>query len=144
MRHLPIFLLLGLGLAFPAAASGPSGRSNYILRCAGCHGMEGLGTEIGGVPAFPNSVGILANDDEARTYMMHVPGVVGASLDDAQIATVMNYIIDRWGETSAPAFTPEEVTRRRAIPVPDVVALRAKIAARLAAEGKSLSPYPWP
>lgn len=143
MPRLPILLALLLGAALPAAA-GPSGRTNYVLRCAGCHGMEGLGTEIGGVPAFPGSVGVLAADDEARTYMMHVPGVIGASLGDAEIAEVTNYIVGRWGAGAAPAFTAEEVTRRRAVPVPDVVALRSEIATRLAAEGKTLAPYPWP
>ena len=143
MPRLPLLLALLLGAALPAAA-GASGRTNYLLRCAGCHGMEGLGTEIGGVPAFPGSVGLLASDDAARTYMMHVPGVVGASLDDAEIAEVTNYIVERWGGTGAPAFTAEEVTRRRAAPVANVVALRSEIAARMAAEGKTLAPYPWP
>ena len=144
-RALAIALLLaatGAGVAL--AASEPSPRANYILRCAGCHGMEGLGTEVGGVPAFPGSVATLANDEEGRTYVVHVPGVVGSSLTEAEIAAVLNYVVERWGETSAPAFTPEEVARRRAEPVPDVVAYRRTIALRLADEGKPLAPYPWP
>ncbi|PZQ49908.1 MAG: cytochrome C [Rhodovulum sulfidophilum] len=146
MRPGPILLgaLIALAPALGAGGAFAQARANYILRCAGCHGMEGLGTEIGGVPAFPNSVEFLANDDAGRTYIMHVPGVVGASLDDAEIAEVMNYVVAHWSETPAPPFTEEEVRRRRAEHVPDVVARRAEIAARLASEGKVLAPYPWP
>lgn len=137
--------ILASALAGPlAAGAGPSPRVNYVLRCAGCHGMEGLGTETGGVPGFPGSVATLVNDDEGRTYVVHVPGVVGSSLSDAEIAAVMNYVIERWGDTPAPAFTAEEVARRRAVAVPDVVAFRRTLTARLAAEGKPLAPYPWP
>ena len=42
--------------------------------------QQGLDVQIGGVPAFPNSVEFLANDDAGRTYIMHVPGIVGAIL----------------------------------------------------------------
>ncbi len=132
-------LVPGTGCADTAAP-----RANYVLRCAGCHGMEGLGTEPGGIPGFPGSIATLAGDDAGRTYMLHVPGVVGASLDDAEIADVLNYILERWGEPGVPAFSAEEVTRRRAEPVADVVALRSRLAARLTAEGKPLAPYPWP
>ena len=127
-----------------AGQAGPAPRANYVLRCAGCHGMEGLGTETGGIPGFPHSIATLAGDDTGRTYMLHVPGVVGASLDDAEIAAVLNYILERWGDAGAPPFSAEEVTRRRAEPVADVVALRSQLTARLTAEGKPLAPYPWP
>lgn len=130
----------GAGQAGPS----PSPRATYILRCAGCHGMEGLGTEAGGIPGFPGSIATLAGDDTGRTYMVHVPGVVGSSLDDAEIGAVLNYVLERWGAPGAPPFSAEEVTRRRAEPVADVVALRSRLTARLAAEGKPLAPYPWP
>lgn len=142
MRKKALLLLL---LCLPSVALAErKPRENYILRCTGCHGMEGKGSEIGGIPTFHNSVSTLANDDEGRTYMMHVPGVIGASLSDAEIATVMNWIQDAWGNAPAPAFTEEEVTRRRAIAVTDVVRFRREINDRLQAEGKSIAPYPWP
>ena len=139
-------LALGLAaaLASPGAAAERGPRANYVLRCAGCHGMEGAGTVIGGVPSFHGSVATLANDDLGRTYMLHVPGVTGASLSDPEIAAVLTYVVERWGAAPAPAFTAEEVARRRAEPVADVVALRRAIALRLGAEGKPLADYPWP
>lgn len=137
-------LAIGLALAPGAGQAGSVPRSDYILRCAGCHGMEGRGTEAGGIPGFPGSIATIAGDDEGRTYMLHVPGVVGASLSNAEIAAVLNYILAQWGEPGVPPFTAAEVTRRRAVPVADVVGLRNQIADRLMAGGKSLAPYPWP
>lgn len=131
-------------VAMTAAASELSPRANYILRCAGCHGIEGAGTVKGGVPSFHGSVSDLANDDAGRTYVLNVPGVLGASLTDSEIAAVMTYVVDRWGGAPAPPFTPEEVALRRAKPVADIVALRRALAARFAAEGRPLPEYPWP
>ncbi|WP_172329943.1 cytochrome C [Mangrovicoccus sp. HB161399] len=142
-RCIPPALLLAL-LAAPLQAGEGKARSDYILRCAGCHGMTGEGTVEGGVPAFPGSVGAIAGLDEGRTYMMHVPGVVGASLGNAQIAEVMNYILGEWSDGSSTPFTEEEVARRRAIPVADVVTLRRAVVATLEAEGIYIADYPWP
>ncbi|WP_138466534.1 cytochrome c [Poseidonocella sp. HB161398] len=138
---LPALLLTAL--AAPLHAGSGKARSDYILRCAGCHGMTGEGTVEGGVPAFPGSVGAIAGVDAGRTYMMHVPGVVGASLGNAEIAAVMNYVLGEWSEGAAP-FTEEEVARRRAVPVPDVVVLRRSVVEGLEADGIYVADYPWP
>lgn len=128
-----------------AAADQPSrtAHTNYVLRCAGCHGMTGLGTDAGGIPAFPDSVGHIAGTDMGRTYMMHVPGVVGASLDNREIAEVMNYILDTWAE-GADHFSEAEVSRRRSVEVPDVVAYRREVVAELEGMGVVIADYPWP
>ncbi|PZX06096.1 c-type cytochrome [Celeribacter halophilus] len=143
-------VLIALLPAALAAADQParSPHTNYILRCAGCHGFEGLGTTEGDIPAFPDSVGYIAGTELGRTYMMHVPGVVGSSLNDREIAEVMNYVLDVWGETEGEAppatFTEEEVTRRRVEPVPDVVAYRRLVVDELSAMGVTVADYPWP
>jgi cytochrome c553 len=146
----PLICALALVPASLMAADQPSrtAHTNYILRCAGCHGFEGGGTPEGGIPDFPNSVGYIAGTELGRTYMMHVPGVVGSSLNNAEIAEVMNYVLDVWGETDsgeAPVyFTEEEVTQRRAEPVPDVVAYRRLAVDELTAMGITVADYPWP
>jgi hypothetical protein len=123
-------------------------RTNFILRCSGCHGLEGTGVPNAGIPAFADVVGVFAADADGRTYLVHVPGVVGSSLTNAAIAGVMNYVMERWAGRSLPAdfvpFTAEEVAARRAIPVTSVVDLRREIVARLAADGQTAAPYPWP
>ena len=135
-------------LALAAAAAGAqeySPRVNYVLLCAGCHCMSGEGSREGGIPAFPDSVAHIASIDSGRTYMMHVPGVVSAGLSDAQIAEVTNYILEEWADGAA--FTPfdgAEVTRRRAVPVSNVVEYRRVVVEELAAKGIAVAYYPWP
>ncbi|MBQ2262290.1 MAG: hypothetical protein II336_13080 [Loktanella sp.] len=162
----PLAITLGLTLALPAHAergswSGNgirpvaravmpteppsySAQTNFILRCSGCHGTAGLGTPDGEVPTFPNSVGHIAESDIGRTYMMHVPGVISASLSNAEIADVMNFILSQWSDGNAAPYTEAEVNARRAIPVEDVVAYRRLVVQELAAEGVSIADYPWP
>ncbi|MGD9740705.1 MAG: hypothetical protein AB7O56_11515 [Bauldia sp.] len=122
--------------------------TNYILRCAGCHGLEGNGVPNAGIPAFPGFVGVFAGDEDGRTYLFHVPGVVGASLSNAEIAALMNYVMERWAGPSLPAayvpFTEAEVAMRRAIAVPSVVDFRRAVVERLAALGIVAADYPWP
>lgn len=118
--------------------------TNYMLRCAGCHGVSGMGTTNAGVPPFPDSVGHIAALDEGRTYMLHVPGVISSSLSNEQIAGVLNYIVDRWSDEPVEHFTTEEVERRRAADVPDIVAARRVVVDTLLAQGISVAEYPWP
>lgn len=131
-----------------AGAQERSAHANYVLRCAGCHGMEGAGTAEGGIPDFRGYVGAFTRTEAARTYVMHVPGVVSASLSDAEIAAVMNYLVEEWGGESIPdpfvPFTPNEVTRLRAVPVEDVVAFRREVVDDLAERGIATADYPWP
>jgi mono/diheme cytochrome c family protein len=146
--RLPRSARLAILAALVASAAGAqqyTPRVNYILHCAGCHGMTGEGSQVGGIPAFPHSVAYIASIDAGRTYMMHVPGVVSAGLSDAQIAEVTNYILAEWSDGAA--FTPfdaAEVTRRRAVPVSNVVEYRREVAGELAAQGIELAYYPWP
>ena len=139
---------LAMLVALVASAAGAqqyTPRVNYVLHCAGCHGMTGEGSRVGGIPAFPDSVAYIASIDAGRTYMMHVPGVISAGLSDAQIAEVTNYILAEWSDGAA--FTPfdaAEVTRRRALPVSNVVEYRRVVAEELAAQGIELAHYPWP
>ncbi|KFI29366.1 hypothetical protein CDV50_10560 [Haematobacter massiliensis] len=135
-----------LGAAAEDAAGERSAHVNYILRCAGCHTMTGEGTVIGGVPTFLDSISALAADDRGRSYIAHVPGINSADLSPAGIAAVLNYVVKEWGDpmTDVPAFTAEEIARRHAEPMRDIVAARREIVDRLAADGKSTAPYPWP
>lgn len=150
-RHAGALRRAGAALAFVALGAGGvaakelNAHSNYILRCAGCHGVEGAGSPSAGIPPFPGFVSALLSDDDGRTYVTHVPGVVGSSLTNAEIAAVLNYVNDAWsGSAPAAPFTEEEVRRRRAALVPDIVAYRRAIVARLSEKGVRLADYPWP
>jgi mono/diheme cytochrome c family protein len=123
-------------------------RTNFILRCVGCHGMDGAGSEKGGIPDFRNYVGAFSRDEAGRTYVMHVPGVVNANLTNAEIADVMNYVMKTFGQSSLPddyrPFDKAEVDRLRAAPVKDIVGLRREISASLSKQGIATAGYPWP
>lgn len=150
MRHrLSGLVLVATALvAAPAVATERSAHTNYVLRCTGCHGMEGAGSEQAGIPDFRGYVGSFARSEDGRLYLMHVPGVTNASLGDAEVAAVMNYVMERFAGASrdpqtAP-FTAEEVARLRAEPVADVVALRRTVAAQSTSAGWPVAGYPWP
>jgi len=140
-------LIVGLA-AGQAGAEGYNARTNYMLRCTGCHGMDGSGSEQAGIPDFRGYVGSFARSETGRTYLMHVPGVVNSSLSDGEIAAVMNYVMDSYaGASKAPdaaPFTPDEVATLRAVPVADVVALRRDAVAVCSEEGWPVAGYPWP
>jgi mono/diheme cytochrome c family protein len=132
-------------LAGPARARSPE--ALYLLKCSGCHRADGQGAPEAGVPPFPGFVGDLARDPDGRTYMLHVPGVVSSNLPDAELTTVLNYLLDHW--SNAPAgqvapFTAEEVARQRAVPVNDIVKYRRTLVARLRKTGVPVAQYPWP
>jgi cytochrome c553 len=122
--------------------------ANYALRCSGCHGIDGSGNPAAGIPDFRGYIGAFAEDDEGRTYVLHVPGVAMSSLSDREISAVVNYLIGTWAGASLRAelipFTPEEVGVRRAQPITDVVAFRRRIVARLGRAGIRTADYPWP
>lgn len=143
MRTALLVLVVCPSLAIGGQAAALSAHSNYVLRCSGCHGLKGAGSQEGGIPEFRNSVSHIAATDIGRTYLMHVPGVVSTGLNDAEITDVMNYVLDTWGDGTH-HFTLSEVHRRRTQPVADVVALRQRIANQLSKKGIELSQYPWP
>lgn len=122
-------LLVGahLGLASGAAAS-PA--LDYVLNCQGCHRADGAGTP-GSVPALAGSVGRFARLPGGREYLVRVPGVAQAPLDDAALAGVLNWMLERFGRPDLPAgFTPygaAEVGRLRRQPLTDVEGVRRQL-----------------
>jgi hypothetical protein len=70
---------------FVAKAAERTASANFILHCFGCHGTDGHGLGAS-IPDFSNFIGAFAHDDDDRTDMLHVPGVIGANLSDGEIA----------------------------------------------------------
>lgn len=145
------------GVAGPAAGSddgsgsrslaGLSAQTLYLLRCSGCHRPDGQGAIPAGVPPFAGFMGPLTRDPMGRTYVTHVPGIAGSGLSDAQVAEVLNYVLDHLSAEDAAGrrrFTEAEVRTLRAQSVPDVVAYRRGVVARLARQGVPANAYPWP
>lgn len=134
-----------LSLAAPGShARENSPEQNYILRCSGCHDMDGSGLERGGIPPLPGYLGAFVSDPAGRSYLMHVPGVIASGLNDSQLAILMNYLNQKWGNPQAKPFSEAEVRQLRAEPIDDVVKYRREIVRRFVAEGIPIGDYPWP
>ena len=100
---------------------------HYLLHCSGCHGSDGRGTP-GATPTLHGLEG-LARSAAGRRYLMRVPGVAQAPLDDADLAELLTWVVVRFA-SSPPDIAPEvrfeaeEVGRWRAEPLRDPLAAR--------------------
>jgi hypothetical protein len=145
----PGAILLAVLLATSAAAADyapgqplerfEGSRADYAFRCKGCHGFAGEGTP-GHVPRLAGFVGLFTRLPEGRDYLMRVPGVAGARLDDARLAAVLNWMLATYGRGQvAPGFapfTPEEVGVARRQPLrAEREAMRARLLGALRARG---------
>jgi hypothetical protein len=126
------------------AASGGSGqgdpRLDYILQCEGCHLADGSGWEVSGVPRMRGFVGRFLHVEGGRAYLVQVPGVANAPLDDAAIAALMNWMLVEFSADELPApfepYTAEEVAQHRSRTPIDAVAARRQLIARLEQQAK--------
>ncbi|MGZ9810800.1 c-type cytochrome [Pseudoroseicyclus sp. H15] len=140
------------GAAMPAMAtdlsSGRTAKTNYILRCVGCHGVDGHGLTEVGIPDFVNLIGTFAADEAGRAYLANVPNVVGSGLNEPDVAEVLNFIVETWAGTSLPEdyqpFDGDEVAYLRGLEVGNIVDYRREVVAELADRGIETAVYPWP
>ncbi len=105
-------------------------RADYAFRCKGCHGFAGEGTP-GHVPRLDGFVGRFTHLPEGRDYLMRVPGVARAKLDDARLAAVLNWMLATYGARQvAPGFAPftaDEVGAARRRPLLKHREVRARL-----------------
>lgn len=139
-----VVLLCATSLAVPAHATDAAGvttssepssgrvDTDYLLHCGGCHGVDGRGTP--GVTPTLHGLAALADTPSGRTYLMRVPGVAQAPLDDADLAALMDWVTAYFSDVPVrPRFDPAELGRLRASPLRDPVGARAALDAQLAA-----------
>lgn len=106
-------------------------RHDYLLNCAACHLLEGQGSRA--VPSLADT-GRLFALPSGREYLGRVPGAAHSPLDDQRLAAVLNWILSRFGHTTAdPPYTASEIGRLRAHPYLDPLAAR-----RLLLAGKTV------
>jgi len=120
--------LLWLLAVAPALAGSPA--VDYALNCQGCHLDDGAGTP-GSVPALAGSVGRFMRVQGGREYLVQVPGVATSPLDDAALAAVLNWMLERFGPPQLPekyeAYTAAEVGTLRQKPLTNVDRVRADL-----------------
>lgn len=92
------------------------GRQNYVLDCMGCHDSGGAG-DIGRIPPLHDSTARFLLAPNGREYIARVPGSSSASLSDAELAGVLNYILQDLNREILPQtfkpYTAEELARIR-------------------------------
>jgi len=127
-----LVLVLGLAVVRVASAYGPS--VEYALNCQGCHRADGAGTP-GSVPPLVDSVARFLTVPGGREYLVQVPGVAQAPLDDAALAGVVNWMLARFDKAHIPAnFVPyaaDEIGRLRTSPLTDVEGVRRRLLAEI-------------
>ena len=116
MRFALLLPLATFILATPACASAQSASNLYLLNCWGCHGSHGEGIKATAPPLV--GLGDFLKATGGRAYIIQVPGVSLSALNDAQIATVMNWVLANMSEDHLPRdfspYTADEVHRYRA------------------------------
>lgn len=109
---------------------------NYMIQCMGCHTPDGRG-EPGHVPSVRSTLRPLANTAAGRKFLVQVPGSAQSKLSDAQLADVLNWMIDNLSASPTPQgftrFTATEVASYRHTPLVAVAAVRARLVAGLVA-----------
>jgi cytochrome c553 len=132
--------LLALATALVAAWAGTSGaqvsaRTNYVLRCAGCHGMDGRSVARA-VPDLQGRVGYFLCTKAGRDYVGRLPNVAFAEISDADMAALLNYIASDLSAEATPrgsAFSAEELAplRRRPLVATDLKGYRRSVVDQL-------------
>ncbi len=119
--------LLGLLLLASGFAVTASPRSNYLLYCSGCHLPSGAGNPPN-VPSLHDELGRMMTVHEMRAYLVQVPGSSQTPLSDAELAAVVNWVLEEFNaETLPDGFQPlsvEEVSAARRTTLADPVGYR--------------------
>ncbi len=110
-------MLLGLlGSAAPRAQmeagefSAP--QRDYILACAGCHGIQGV-SNPDLVPSLQGLVGYFLELPEGRAYLSRLPNVAFSTLSDERLAAVLNYMVFEIGRRQRAGWGPGRTLRPR-------------------------------
>jgi mono/diheme cytochrome c family protein len=113
-----------------AAARAYTPDVDFALNCQGCHRADGTGTP-GSVPALADSVARFLAVPGGREYLVQVPGVAQAPLDDAALAAVVNWMLTRFDAQHVPKdfqpYAADEIARLRKSPLVDVEKVRASL-----------------
>lgn len=103
---------------------------NYMLHCQGCHLPGGIG-HPGIVPTLSNNVGKFLHVPGGREYLVQVPGSAQSSLDNAQLAEVLNWLVKEFDQEHAPqdfpGFTADEVAKYRSVRIRNVTQIRTEL-----------------
>ncbi|MEN6542124.1 hypothetical protein [Parvibaculum sp.] len=129
MTVLRLIIPLAAALALGTAATA-SPRTDYMLRCMGCHLPDGAETP-GKVPPLKGHVAKFLAADGGRAYLVQVPGTRQSALSNAAVADLLNWLVRNFDAADVPAdfvpYTEAEIAQLRPHRLPDVAAERARL-----------------
>jgi mono/diheme cytochrome c family protein len=135
LRLVRLSLLIVAILAITHSANAESASNLYLLNCWGCHGSRGEG--IKGTAPSLIGLGDFLKVPGGRAYIVEVPGVAMSSLNDAQIALVMNWALANLSKSALPndfsPYTADEVHRYRGVRLADLSKTRRALMDQLVA-----------
>ena len=107
---MPVVLMLAVLLFTVGVQAADDAQARYLLHCRGCHLADGTGVPPD-VPTLVDEIGRLVATPVGREYVVRVPGVSQAALDDAGLAVVLNWILETFNAETLPAnFQPYSVS----------------------------------
>jgi cytochrome c551/c552 len=125
-----VTVALGIATACVSLADNEKAALDYRLNCEGCHRPNGEGVEPE-MPALQDNLLPFLSAPGGREYLIRVPGVRQAALSDADVASLMNWILSEFpanpGNVEISKFTAEEVSDFRAEPYLNVARTRRLI-----------------
>lgn len=140
-------LPLGLGLAtgaavradeaaIPGVSDAYQARTDYQLKCQGCHRPDGGGDDHSN-PPMRGIVARFLTVPGGREFIGRVPGVATVDLPDDRLANLVNWTIFRFDPAHVPQnfrpYTAEEIGRLRQNPLRlERAATRARLVAGFA------------
>jgi len=121
------------------AQQAAAGRTAYLGHCAGCHLPDGHGSAANDVPTLHRIPGEFVKVPRGREFLAQVPGIAHSPLPDAEVAEILNWMLKEYNAPYLPAdfrpYTVQEVSVYRAVRPANIMKVRERILAELAAKG---------
>jgi mono/diheme cytochrome c family protein len=109
--------------------------ANYMIHCMGCHLADGAGSPPD-VPDVRGEMGRMLSVEGGREYLVQVPGAAQAPISDAELAAIVNYMLETFSAETLPddyrPLTVDEVAEWREHWLPDVARVRQELLDALA------------
>ena len=130
MPHRSTIVLIAIAAASSAGGAEQPPIANYMMHCMGCHLADGSGNPPE-VPDVRGEMGRMLTVEGGRKYLVQVPGAAQAPISDAELAGVVNYMLEAFnGETLAEDYRPltsDEVAEWREHWLMDVATVRTRL-----------------